>query len=58
VVFVRDPEAREDLRLMVLDFAARVGREARAKGSDREHLEGLAVHRLKALGHSDPPPGN
>jgi hypothetical protein len=43
---------------MVLDFAARVGREARAKGSDREHLEGLAVHRLKALGHSDPPPGN
>jgi hypothetical protein len=38
---------------MGLDFAGRVGREAHAKGSDREDRDVPAARRLKALGHSD-----
>jgi hypothetical protein len=49
LVFLWDLADRQALRLMVLDFAAQVDLEARARGSGREDRDGPAAHRLKAL---------
>ena len=57
MVFVWDRADREALRLMVLDFAARVGPD-HAKGSDLEDRDGPAAHHHKALVPSDRSAGN